>query len=249
MNSLSIEMLLSQRGAWPKGVPGNSQEALHRAALSKMIAADYMGFEHLRDLMLRLIKAQGLDEHELVAQHPEIAQLLFEMERVGLIQEQSFGGMTVDNRAKRYLSGGWLEELTWLAAREAGADEAIFNQVIGWEFQGYSGENEIDLIMRKSSRLALVSCKALKSELDINDRKLRNKLMDAVHETDNLADHFGRQGEKVALVVSTDLFDEVRNVPRYQALMGKAAVLDVRVIALEEITWVKLVEAMRGLLN
>ena len=98
-------------------------------------------------------------------------------------------------------------------------------------------------------RLAFVSCKALRSELDVNDKKLRNRLMDAVHEADNLAGHFGRQGETVAVVVTTDLFDEMKNAPRYQALMGKAAVLDVRVIALEELVWGRLVDAMRELLN
>ena len=73
--------------------------------------------------------------------------------------------------------------------------------------------------------------------------------MEAVREADNLADHFGRQGAKVAVVVTTDLFDEMKNAPRYQALMGKAAVLDARVIALEELVWDRLVEAMRELLN
>ena len=72
--------------------------------------------------------------------------------------------------------------------------------------------------------------------------------MDAVHEADNLADHFGREGEKVAVLVTTDLFDEIKDSPRYVALMGKAAVLDVKIIALEELDWHKLVQAMRDLL-
>jgi hypothetical protein len=81
----------------------------------------------------------------------------------------------------------------------------------------------------------------------MHDRKHRNRLMDAVHEADNLADHFGREGETVAVLVTTDLFDEVKDSPRYMALMGKAAVLDVQLIALEDLTWAKLVAAMRGL--
>ena len=32
--------------------------------------------------------------------------------------------------------------------------------------------------------------------------------MDAVHEADNLADHFGRPGERVGVLVTTDLFDD-----------------------------------------
>jgi hypothetical protein len=47
--------------------------------------------------------------------------------------------------------------------------------------------------------------------------------------------------------VTTDLYDELKNAPRYNALMGKAAVLDVRIIGLEELSWEQLVQAMRDL--
>ena len=248
MNSTSIEKLLSHRKAWPKGTSGDVVEACRRAELSRMIAHDYMAFEHLRDMVFHMVSAHALDEHEVISEHPDMAPLLLEMERFGLIRAQNTPKVKIDSHARRYLSGGWLEELAWLAAQEAGADEAVFSQILAWEFEGYRGENEIDLIMRKGSRLAMVSCKALKSELDVNDRKLRNKLMDAVYETDSLVDHFGRQGDRVALVVSTALHDELRNVPRYQALMGKAAVLNVHMIPLEEIVWDKLVHAMHELL-
>ena len=70
-----------------------------------------------------------------------------------------------------------------------------------------------------------------------------------MHEADNLADHFGERGEKVAVLVTTDLYDEVRDTARYQALMGKAAVLDVQLIALEELGWDRLVEAFQGILS
>jgi hypothetical protein len=71
--------------------------------------------------------------------------------------------------------------------------------------------------------------------------------MDAIHEADNLADHFGQPGERVAVLVTTDLHDEMRGVPRYAALMGKAAVLDVRIIPLEELGWERLVTAIGDL--
>ena len=249
MNSSTIEQLLKQRGAWLKSVRGNEIEAKQRATLSRMIADDYMRFENLRDMIVNLAAAATQVEQDAIYEHPQMAHLLRHMEVAGLIREEHLGGVGVETKARRYLSGGWLEELVWLAAHEAGADEAVFGQVVGWEVKGFTGENEIDLLMRKHDRLAFVSCKALRSELDINDKKHRNRLMEAVHEADNLADHFGRQGEKVAVVVTTDLFDEMKNAPRYQALMGKAAVLDVRVIALEELVWDRLVEAMRELLN
>lgn len=248
MRSLTIEKLLALRGAWPKGISGDMTTAHHRAKLSQMIASDYMHFEHLRDLMFKLVSATTREEHELIYAHPDMKPLMQLMAEVKLVAEHYHGGVKLDARAKRYLSGGWLEELSYLAALEAGAEEALYGQAVGWKFREYTGENEIDLIMRVGSKLTLVSCKALKSHLDANDRKLRNKLMEAVHEADNLADHFGRHGEKVALVVSTELFDQVRKVPRYQSLLGKAAVLDVHIIALEEMDWDKLVLAMQGLL-
>jgi hypothetical protein len=175
--------------------------------------------------------------HELVAM----------LVQFNLVVREEHGHEICELRGRRYLSGGWLEELAWLAAMEAGAHEALFGQVLGWNFKGYSGENEVDLIVRRSGRLGFLSCKALRSNFDNSDRKHRNRLMDALHEADNLCDHFGRPGERVAVLVTTDLHDEARGVPRYNALMGKAAVLDVRIISLEELGWNRLVNAMTEL--
>jgi hypothetical protein len=49
--------------------------------------------------------------------------------------------------------------------------------------------------------------------------------------------------------VTTDLFDDENGVPRYEALMGKAAVLDVRIIPLEDMAWTQLVGVMRHLME
>jgi hypothetical protein len=114
---------------------------------------------------------------------------------------------------------------------------------------GYNGENEIDVIFRHDDRLGFISCKALRSTLSARDRKHRARMMDAVHEADNLADHFGRPGERVAVLVTTDLFDDQNGAPRYEALMGKAAVLDVRIVPLEDMDWNKLTRVMRHLIE
>ncbi|HHN73579.1 MAG TPA: DUF1887 family protein, partial [Thermopetrobacter sp.] len=161
-----------------------------------------------------------------------------------LVRERQDRFHAADAAARRFLTGGWLEELAWLAAMEAGADEAIYAQGLGWRIGEYYGENEIDVIVRKSDQLGFVSCKALQSEFNSESKKHRNRLMDALHEADNLCDHFGREGERVGILVTTDLIDEARNQPRYMALMGKAAVLDVRIIPLEELEWDPLVAAI-----
>jgi hypothetical protein len=248
MNSTSIDSLLQQRGAWLKAIQGDQRQAIEHAPLSRLIAANYGSFEKVRD---RIFKST-----EEFMRHVEITpttidasdhDLVAELQKHGMVIREEHGHAICEVKGRRYMSGGWLEELAWLAAMEAGADEAIFGQVLGWEVKGYTGENEIDLIARLGEKLCFVSCKAFRSELDMQDRKHRNRLMDAVHEADNLSDHFGREGESVAVLVTTDLYDEIKDSPRYNALMGKAAVLDVRLIALENLSWEKLVVAMRSL--
>lgn len=248
MSTHSIAALLATRGAWLKGQASDASGLDERKQLTRMIADNYAVFEQVRDRIFRsteqfLRHAVVIPETLEPAGHDILAALLDH----GLVRREEHGAEICEVHGKRYLSGGWLEELARLAAHEAGADEVIHGQGIGWTVNGYSGENEIDLIARRGDILSFVSCKALRSRLDGNDRKHRNRLMDAVHEADNLADHFGRPGERVAVLVTTDLFDELRGVPRYGALMGKAAVLDVRIISLEDLHWSGLVEAFAAL--
>ncbi len=241
----SIADILQQRGAFLKGRPGDAEVARAHEPLLKVIEHNYPHFEPLRD---RLLTRDGLPEATGApggAGEAEVeAALIDSLLAHGLLQRQDGRLVASGAVARRFLSGGWLEELAWLAAMEAGADEAIYSQVLGWKVQDYYGENEIDLIVRKGESLGFVSCKALQSEFNSENRKHRNRLMDALHEADNLCDHFGREGERVGILVTTDLIDEARNQPRYMALMGKAAVLDVRIIPLEELEWEPLVAAI-----
>lgn len=250
MTGPTIESILKSRHAWLKGQPHDPQEVQDRADMTQIIAANYRTFEEVRDRVLRNTDA-FLRHVEIVPEtlSPEGHALVQDLLRNGIILREEHGHEICEAQGRRYLSGGWLEELAWLAAVAAGADEAVFGQAVGWAVQGYSGENEIDLIMREGDRLGFVSCKALRSVLDIHDKKHRNRLMDAVHEADNLIDHFGRPGDKVAILVTTDLFDETKGSARYNALMGKAAILDVRVIPLEEMAFDKLRVALANLIH
>ncbi len=239
MRSKSIAEILEDRGAFLKGRPGDEDVARAREPLLKAIEHNYTLFEPLRD---KLLTKAGLPEEEAVAR--DLAGLIDRMLSHELLVRDDGIIMARNAAARRFLSGGWLEELAWLAAMEAGADEAIFSQVLGWKVGDFYGENEIDVIVRKGDSLGFVSCKALQSQFNSENRKHRNRLMDALHEADNLCDHFGREGERVGILVTTDLIDEARNQPRYMALMGKAAVLDVRIIPLEELEWDPLVAAI-----
>jgi hypothetical protein len=248
MNSTSIAKLLESRGAWVKGATPDLETTLSRHELTRRISENYAVFEQVRDRVLHATES-FMRHAEIIPEtlSPEGHELLGQLLTHGLIIKEQHGHEICEVRGRRYLSGGWLEELAWAAAREAGAHEALYGQCVGWKVKGFSGENEIDLIVRRGSVLGFVSCKALRSVLDTQDRKHRNRLMDAVHEADNLADHFGLPGERVAVLVTTDLHDEMRGVPRYTALMGKAAVLDVRIIPMEELGWTRLVQALTEL--
>jgi Domain of unknown function (DUF1887) len=247
MENLSINNLLERRGAWFKGEEPDYALALARQDITRAIAADYPSFEKVRDTLQRTAEALSrkleVPEEVFTSDQKYLLELLQKHELASRNSKGDFIPLD-DPDVRRYMSGIWLEELAWLAATEAGADEAVFGQVLGWNVKGFSGENEIDLIARRNKHLCFISCKALRSFLDIQDRKHRNRLMDAVHEADNLIDHFGQSGDRVAVLVTTDLFDELRGTVRYNALMGKAAVLDVRIIALEDLSWARLVAVL-----
>ncbi len=241
----SIEKLLAARGASLKGEGGDTAGAAERRDLTRLICDDYPAFEEFRNAIMdsksgiELARLQGRTEKRLVEA----------MLDVGIATSQD-GQIAVGGPfPRRYLSGSWLEELAWLASFEAGAEEANFSQELSWQVNDFYGENEIDLIVRRKDRLGFVSCKALQSEFRVDNRKHRNRLMDAVHEANNLVDHFGVPGEKAAVLVTSDLIDESRGAARYAALMGKAAVLDVRIIPLEELRWHKLVNALKDVVE
>jgi hypothetical protein len=249
----TIDDILASRSAFLKGTPGDRESAHARCELTKEIEHNYPAFERLRDALLNVRRGKDHSTttflHKRASNHEDEWRLFDLMMQYGLLKQDADQFVLPDVDARRFVTGGWLEELAWLAAVEAGADEAHYSQMIGWEVNGYTGENEVDVIFRRDDRLGFVSCKALRSTLVSADRKHRARMMDAVHEADNLADHFGKPGERVGVLVTTDLFDDQNGAPRYEALMGKAAVLDVRIIPLEDMAWTQLVGVMRHLME
>ena len=248
----TIENILTGRSAFLKGSGGDKNAAENRRDLTMAIQQNYPAFELLRDKLLGAGGPQNAAQPVRVLDAASAAETEFLFDRLQQheLLKLDQGEVTVNSiDARRFMTGGWLEELAWLAVMEAGAHEAHYSQLVGWDVEGYTGENEIDVIFRRDDKLGFVSCKALRSSLQSSDRKHRARMMDAVHEADNLADHFGEPGERVGVLVTTDLFDEERGEARYQALMGKAAVLDVRVIPLEDIRWDKLVGVMEYLMD
>jgi len=243
---VSIASLLKNRNASLVGKSGDTELATRRSDLTNLIREDYPIFEPIRD---SLLNRKSTVENHCTTLNGCGKEIVGHLEHHGLIELIDGKHTAKHAEAKRYLGGGWLEEMAWLAAMEAGAEEAVFAQTLQWNAKGYHGKNEIDLIVRKGDRLGFTSCKAVSSKFNADSRKHRNRLMETLHEADNLVDHFGNEGDRVAILVTADLIDELRDQPRYIALMGKAAVLDVRVIPLEELGWDKLVAAMAELIH
>jgi hypothetical protein len=174
------------------------------------------------------------------------------------------GGFAVEMAPNRYapapgektinfLTGGWLEDLAYEAILEAGADAALARAILDWRVDGYSGQNEVDVLARSGERLIFFSCKCAGAWLAEDNARARlvqkDKLMGYMHEADNLADHFGSRGDAVVLMVTTDLIDEREHDRiRLPALFGKASALDVEIIGLDHLSWRPLVKRLQALL-
>jgi hypothetical protein len=217
---------------------GSSPDVIEqRLYLTKRIGLSYPAFEVLRDALM------GRRNLELT---PTTKPFLQTMEDYGIVTLEKGAWQASDGDARRYLSGGWLEEYVAAAAKEAGADEVLCGQKIAWEAGGYRGENEIDVLARFGQNLFFCSCKALKSHLAPHDDRTRERLTAALHEADNLADHFGPSGAVVALAVTTDLINEQQGFVRYEPFHGKAAALNVNILSAEKLVWKTLVREIRG---
>lgn len=237
----SIEEILAASGAsLYADLKDPMMVARKRAALSRRIAAAYPAFEGLRDDLL---------ERRSIELTPVHRGLLTTIVQFGLAEGADDDWRVTDKEARRYLSGGWLEEYVALAVAEIGADEVYTGQKIRWQVGGFVGENEIDVLARFGRRLFMCSCKALRSTLAPNDVRTRESLMDALHEADNLADHFAPAGGIVALAVTTDLLDERNRVARYEQLHGKAAALGVGLLTLEHLAWPEIIKRLSKIVS
>ena len=236
---MTIAQLIARHDAWlDNRRTGDLTAAKHRKSASIAISNHYRAFERIRKPLLRgELEAESLNQIE--------ASILKTLEGHDLARHNQSGRLkAMTAEARRYLTGGWLEEIACLAALEAGADEALFGQQIVWEVNHYHGENEVDVIARFGDRLAFYSCKAYSATYRGASDRTRKKLMEALHEADNLADHFGDANAFVGLIVSTDLYDELARRPKYEALYGKAQALKVDLITLDTLHWTSLVRAM-----
>lgn len=237
----NIDAILAKSGSrlFQSAVP-SIDTVRERSVITKQIAAAYPAFEGVRDMIvnqaaLNLTPLQRSLVHALCDE--------------GLVRPLGNQEFRVGIQSKRFLMGGWLEEYVALAVAEIGADEVLIGQKVAWRVGEFDGENEIDVMARFAEKLFICSCKALRSALRPNDARLREQLMSALHEADNLADHFAPSGGITCLAVTTDLKNEGARLARYQQLHGKAAVLGVHLITLEDMTWPVLIRRIADILT
>lgn len=243
-----IEQQLNARGA---RLTQSGASTENRANHARMIARQFETFDRFRPRLSGARSAGG------IAPGDDDERGLLERLTLARFMEEIAPGRyapALDGRGLQFLTGEWLEDLAYAAAIEAGADAVVVRAILDWRVGPYHGSNELDVIARKGDRLVFISCKCARSVLEVApgelDEVLRVRLLKHLHEADNLADHFGKPGDAVVLVVTTDLIDEARrNRARYGALLGKAQALDVDVIGLDHLSWPNLLARMQAVIG
>ena len=156
----TIDELLAQRDVRRGDKTGDKQLARSRAVHSQFIAKNFEVFERLRAHLFH-------PHHHPIFTLAQTAQALTAyFEQIGWIKPAGNQRWRIsnDDSIRVYLSGGWLEELVFLAHEEAGADEVYFGQEIYWVVNGIEGKNEVDVLARRGDVLSFTSCKAIRPD-------------------------------------------------------------------------------------
>ncbi len=244
----SISDLLAQRNTRLDDAKVSLSEARGRAPVTRLLAHSFLAYAGVRAHLANpnqhpMPRPLSANQHQIVDR---------------LVKERLVEGDASRLKARpgrlEYLRGQWLEEWALLAVLEAGCDEAVAGQNLTWwsdDPRGggrLEGKNEVDVIARRGDRMLFISCKCLSVMLDKGERI---KVRGYIHETDDLADHFGGPDDIVALLLTADMIDEAVNRPRGRArhpeLSGKAAAIDVHLLSFEDLNWDTLVGRIKAL--
>ncbi|WKN24009.1 Card1-like endonuclease domain-containing protein [Azotobacter vinelandii] len=129
-------------------------------------------------------------------------------ETLELLNRESSDGRhfrLVDEEARRYLTGGWLEEFVWHAAYDQAAEDVA----IGLQFTDDSASradlrNEVDVVILHHNRLLLIECKS--GRLGNDDQRDA----DIIYKLDSLATQAGGAFGERLLVSAQPLRHETR---------------------------------------
>ncbi len=239
-SSLTINKILKQRNAELLDNGGNPKAARLHFPYSRMLWENYKAYNPLR------LHISHNSTKKLYIHNDRLHGLVDRLIAAGFLERiNGHYFKPTSQEARRWLLGDWLEELTFLAALEAGADEARFSQRVSWRVNGTCGENEIDVIARKGDVISFISCKATIPSYQGISTPDRNKLRSFLFEADYWEQHFADGNGRAVLVLSTDLLDEDDGLEPYcPTLMARAEVLHANIIGNEDNPWQHLVRCL-----
>ena len=240
--SKTIKSLLAKRDTEPSGPVRSHEDLQSRHKVARFIAENYHDFEPLR------IHLAGHRHsfHPKSDKQRQMLAFLRDRNLVRKVADQTFEA--VDQDARAFFTGRWLEEYAYFAALAAGYDEVETGRMVKWRAGPDEGYNEIDVIARKEDRLLFVSCKAIRSDIE-RDKASRDRLVHFLHEADNIVDHFGGPDDRMALFCTADLYEEYNaDQSRFPPLTGKARILDVEIFSAEDLTWNDIVPRFRRMM-
>ena len=122
----TIDDILANRSAFLKGAAGDRDAAHARCELTKEIEHNYPAFERLRDALLNVHRGKHGGNttflHKHASTHEDEWRLFDLLMQYGVLKQDADQFVLPDVDARRFVTGGWLEELAWLAAmrRDAG---------------------------------------------------------------------------------------------------------------------------------
>lgn len=210
-----------------------------RSALTRLLADHYPAFHVLRLHLFHGHPLQGVSAADL----KRVTDALCPRGWIAQAGPRAWQLRQLTADDELYLRGGWLEELLWLAHEAAGCDELLLGAQLEWDHEGTVGYNEIDVIARRGETLSFTSCKCVRPLAANTHEQIRGHVLEAGYWNLHFADGQGR----AILAVTADVYDEQseRNRRRYPLVHARAAILDVDLLGLEELSWKTLVHQLR----
>ncbi|WP_374763747.1 Card1-like endonuclease domain-containing protein [Yunchengibacter salinarum] len=152
-----IRHLLARRGTRLEGSHTAPWAARQRLPVSRLLGDQYDRF----DVVRRLLMSDWRRGVIMAILNPQCTALVQTLSDSGLLTLRGGRAMASTAQARRYLSGGWLEELCWGSLLEAGADDALCSALVT-PYSGGGQRNELDVVAAWRGRLLFVSCKAFR---------------------------------------------------------------------------------------
>ena len=216
---------------------GNPTPAQKRLSISKCLASHFKDFNILRLHLFHSNKNPTLEKAP-----DSVLDCARYLSSQGLL-------LTIDPKRKifcidpkredgrEYLNGEWLEELVYVAFREAGAEESSYRQKILWGSPDKMSHFEVDVLARKSDVMVFSSCKAIRPEPEQGRSTELRRFMSEALSWDHL---FAAGKAKILVVTTAEMVDRRTHAMRYAPLVEQARYLGEVLLGVEDLAWEKL---------